>query len=748
EALLALGTRDLEEAVPLVAELLGISVGDKYPPLNLTPERQKQRTLEVLVDQVAGLARKQSVLAICEDAHWIDPTTLELFGLLIERVQTLPVLFLITHRPEFDPVWKSFAHVMQLSLTRLTRGHGAAMLDRITRGKALPPRIVDEILIRTDGVPLFLEELTSTVLESGRLADAGDHYELAGRLAPIPIPATLHDSLMARLDRLAPVKEVAQIAAVIGREFAHDQLAAVSSFSDGQLTVALDQLVESGLIFRRGMPPEATYTFKHALVQEAAYQSLLRATRRQYHGQIARLFERQFPEIGTTQPELVAHHYTEAGETEQALRYWHQAGRRAARRSANAETIAHLTRGLEILSGMPDTSQRAQLEIDFQMSLGPALIAVKGHGAAEVNSTYSRARELCEQIGDTQRLSRVLAGLSAYYTARGPYTTAYEMAERALELAEQREEPRQVLRARTNLGVNAFLLGRFATARDHLEQGISLAASQPPGEGPAQDYGVTCHSYSALTLFSLGYPDQALERSRAGVQLARHLNLPFSLAFALYIGSYLHKYRREAEAMRAYAEEGVALCREQNFALWLGGATAQRGWALVELGHIEEGVGEIRQGMDAWLATGAEVAKPYLLALLADAERRLGRCAEGMRMLDEGLAVVEEFSDKFYEAEIHRLKGELILQQHSEAGASSKAENEAEASYRRALQVARDQCAKSWELRAAMSLARLWRRQDRREEARAILAPIYEWFTEGLETRDLSEARALLEILN
>jgi predicted ATPase len=475
---------------------------------------------------------------------------------------------------------------------------------------------------------------------------------------------------------------------------------------------------------------------------------LLRATRRQYHGQIAQLFERQFPEIGATQPELVAHHYTEAGETEQALRYWRQAGRRAARRSANAEAIAHLTRGLEILSGMPDTPQCAQLEIDFQMSLGPALIAVKGHGAGEVNSTYSRARELCEQIGDTQRLSRVLAGLCAYYTARGPYTTAYEMAERALELAEERGERRLLLQARTNLGVNAYLLGRFTTARAHLEQGISLAALQPPGESPAQDFGVTCHAYSALTLFSLGYPDKALERSRASVQVARDLNLPFSLAFALYIASHLHRYRREPEAMLAYADEGIALCKEQKFALWLGGATAQRGWALVELGRIDEGVGEIRQGMDAWLATGAEVAKPYFLALLADAERRLGRCAEGMRMLDEGLAVVEELRDKFYEAEIHRLKGELILQQHVEAGTSSKAEDEAEASYRQALRIARDQCAKSWELRAAMSLARLWRRLDRREEAHAILAPVYEWFTEGLETRDLSQAKALLERLN
>ena len=634
---------------------------------------------------------------------------------------------------------------MQLSLTRLTRSHGAAMLEQITRGKALPSEVVDQILVRTDGVPLFVEELTTTVLESGRLQDLGDHYELAGPLAPIPIPTTLHDSLMARLDRLAPVKEVAQIGAVIGREFAREQLADVSSFSEGQLTVALDQLVESGLIFRRGTLPDATYRFKHALVQDAAYQSLLRTTRRHYHAQIARLFEQRFPEIAETQPELVAHHYTEAGDPEQALRHWHQAGRRAARRSANAEAIGHFTRGLEILSQLPDTLQRTEREIDFQMSLGPAYIAMKGHGAPEVAATYNRARELGEAIGDPRRLSRVLAGLCAYYTARGPYTTAYEMAEQALLLAERRDEPRLLLTARTNLGVTAFLLGRFTAAQDHLEQGMALAAAQPRGGSSSQDFGVTCCSYSAVTLFSLGYPERALERSRAAVQLARNLEQPFTLAFALYIGCYLHKYRREPEAMLACAEEGVALCREQNFALWLGGARVQRGWALVELGHLEAGVDEIRRGMNDWLATGAEVGKPYFLALLAEAELRMGRCADGLRHLDEGLSIAAELGDRFYEVELHRLKGELML--HSGANGCTNVEVEAERSYQKALQLARDQSAKSWELRAAMSLVRLLQKQNRGEEARAILAPIYQSFTEGLDTRDLSEAQALLEIL-
>jgi class 3 adenylate cyclase/predicted ATPase len=744
EALLALGTRELHEAVPLIAELLGIPIGKNYQPVKLTPERQKQRTLEVLVEQVAGLARKQPVLAICEDAQWIDPTTLDLFGLLIERVQKLPVLFLITHRPEFDGHWQNYPHVMHLSLTRLAPGQAAAMVEQITQGKALPSEIVDQILARTDGVPLFVEELTATVLKSGRLQDLGGHYERVGPLVPIPIPSTLHDSLMARLDRLAAVKEVAQIAAVIGRVFSREQLAAISGFSEQHLTIALDQLVESGLIFRRGAPPDATYTFKHALVQDAAYQSLLRATRRNYHAQIARLLEERFPDIA--QPELLAHHYTEAGNPEQALRYWHQAGRSARRRSANAEAIGHFTRGLEIVSQLPDTPQRAEREIDFQISLGPAYIAMKGHGAPEVAATYNRARELGEAIGDPRRLSRALAGLSAYYTARGPYTTAYEMAEQALVLAERCDEPRLLLTAQTNLGVNAFLLGRFATAQNHLDQGMALAVTQPRGESSSQDFGLTCRSYSAVTLFSLGYPDQALERSRQAVQLARDLEQPYVLAFALYIGSYVHKYRREPEAMLAYAEEAVALCTGHNFALWLGGARVQRGWALVALGRVEEGAAEIRRGLTAWLATGAEVARPYFLALLADAELRMGRCADGLRRLDEGLSVAAKLSDRFYEAELYRLRGELMLHRGEGANRCKNIEVKAEGAYRKALAVARDQSAKSWELRAAMSLVRLLQQQNRKEEARAVLTPIYEWFTEGLDTRDLSEARALLEI--
>jgi predicted ATPase/class 3 adenylate cyclase len=737
-----------DDDIALLEELLSLpcSVSD----LNLTPQRKRERLFETLLHQLESFARHQPVLITFEDVHWIDPTSRELLDLLAGRVRELRVLLLITFRPEFPPPWGG-PHVATMTLNRLVGPDGEALVHNLAGNAALRPEIVAEIVERADGIPLFVEELTKAVLESGEQEGRASAVLAASPAPALAIPATLHASLIARLDRLGTVaKEVAQIGAVLGREFTYELIESLAQRANSALAAALVRLTDAGLLFCRGEPPDATYTFKHALVQDAAYQSLLRATRRHYHAEIARLFERERPQVAETEPELVAHHYTEAGDFERALRYWHQAGRRAARRSANAEAISHLTRGLEILRRVPETRERTERELEYQMTLGPVFIAMKGHGAREVGSTYGRARELCDKLGDTARLSRVLAGLCAYHTARGPFTTAYEIACQLLPLAEQRQEPRLLLTARTDLGVNAYLLGRFTAARDHLEHGMALADSLPHGESPLQDFGVTCYSYSSLTLFSLGYPDRALQRSRETVKLARDLKLPFSLAFALIIGSFLHKYRREPGPMLAYAEEGIALCKQQNFPLWLGGAAAQRGAALAELGHVEEAAHEIRQGLNAWLATGAEVAKSYFLGVLAEVERQRGNYEEALRTLDEGLAATRELGERFYEAELYRLKGDLSLNQESVTGCfrADEAEAAAEVLYRRALAIAQDQCAKAWELRAATSLARLWQKQNRRGEVRSTLGQIYERFAEGLDTEDLREARALLQALN
>lgn len=747
QALFSPGAGD--EEIALLAELM--SLPSSASDLNLSPPRKRERLFDTLLHQLEAVARHQPVLITFEDVHWIDPTSRDLLDLLAERVRDLPILLLITFRPEIPPPWGGQPHVATMTLNRLVGHDGEALVHKLAGDAGLKPELVAEIVERTDGIPLFVEELTKAVLESGEQERRVSAVLAASPAPTLAIPATLHASLIARLDRLGTVaKEIAQIGAIFGREFTYELIEPLAQWATPTLDAGLVRLTHAGLLFCHGAPPNATYTFKHALVQDAAYQSLLRATRRQYHAEIAQLFERERPDVVETEPELVAHHYTEAGDFERALRYWHQAGRRAARRSANAEAIGHLTRGLEILLRLPETRERTERELEYQMSLGPVFIAMKGHGAQEVGRTYSRARELCDTLGDTARLSRVLAGLCAYHTARGPFTTAYEIAGQLLPLAEQRQEPRLLLTARTDLSVNAFLLGRFRAARDHLEHGMALADSLPHAESPFQDFGVTCYSYSSLTLFSLGYPDQALQRSRETVKLARDLKLPFSLAFAFIIGSFLHKYRREPEPMLAYAEEGIALCKEQNFPLWLGGAAAQRGAALAELGHVEEAAHEIRQGLNAWLATGAEVAKSYFLGVLADVERQRGNYEEALRTLDEALAATRELGERFYEAELYRLKGELTIHQERVTGCSrgDQAEAAAEVLYRRALAIAQDQCAKVWELRAATSLARLWQQQNRKAEARATLAQIYGQFAEGLDTKDLSEARALLGALN
>jgi class 3 adenylate cyclase len=412
EALLVQGTTRVAEVAPLVAALLSIPTGNRYPPLALSPERHKAQTIAALVDQVAELSRRQPVLCLVEDAHWCDPTTLEVLDQLVHRTPELRVLMVITARPEFTPPWTA-SHVPALTLTRLGRAHVATMVAQLTAGKTLPTEVLAQIVARTDGVPLFVEELTKTILESSWLQEVGGRYALSGPLLPLAIPATLQDSLMARLDRLAPVKEVAQLGAVLGREFTYALLKAVSPVDDATLQQALARLVEAELLYQRGLPPRATYRFKHALIQEAAYQSLLRSTRKQYHQRIAHVLEARFPEIVGMQPELLAHHYTEAGLGRQAIDYWQRAGQRASERSAYVEAIAHLTKGLELLATLPNTKEHRQQELAVQMTLASALMVTKGFTAPDLERVYTRACALCWAEGDTRQLCTVLWRLRA-----------------------------------------------------------------------------------------------------------------------------------------------------------------------------------------------------------------------------------------------------------------------------------------------------------------------------------------------
>jgi TOMM system kinase/cyclase fusion protein len=733
----------LAEAVPLFAALLSLPLTAGYPPLTVSPERQKQQTLHALLTVLLRIAAQQPVLFVMEDLHWVDPTTLEFLTLLVDQGPTARILALWTFRPDFSPPWTGRSHLTQVTLLRLPRQQATEMTYRVAHGKALPPEVVEQIVAKTDGVPLFVEELTKMVLESGLLQEREDRYDLTGPLPPLAIPATLHDSLLARLDRLATVKSLAQLGATLGREFSYELLQVVSPWDERTLQRGLHQLVATELLYQRGLPPQATYLFKHALIQDAAYQSLLKSTRQHYHQRIAQVLEQRFPDLCETQPELLAHHYTEAGVMAQAIPYWQRAGQRAIERSAHLEAIAHLSKGLEVLMTLPDTTERAQQELDLQITLGPALSATKSWAAPEVERAYARARELCQQIGETPQLFTVLRGLWVFYFVRAEYQTARELGERCLTLAQSLQDPSLLLEAHHTYWDTLVWLGEVVSARAHMEQGAALYDPQKHRSHAflyEEDPGVCLLSVEALALWHLGYPDQALGSIHNALTLAREISHPYSLAMALALAALLHQCRREKQLTQERAEAVITLSTDQGFPLWAAWGTLVRGWVLTEQGQGEEGIAQLHQGLAAWRGVGAEYDRSRWLAMLAEAYGKVGQTEAGLTALAEALATAHRTGERWWEVELHRLKGELLLRR---AGPTE----EVEACFRQALEIARQQQAKSFELRAAMSLSRLWQRQGKRVEAHELLAPIYGWFTEGFDTADLQEAKALLEEL-
>ena len=743
EALVATAGLVLPEVVPLLASLLALPLPARYPPLTLSAQQQKQYTLDALRGWLLAETAQHPVLLIVEDLQWSDPSTLDLLTLLIDQGPTARVLLLLTARPEFQPPWTPRAHVTPLMLGRLSRAQVAQMITQLTRATPLPPAVVAQITAQTDGVPLFVEECTAMVLESGLLQDDSQQTR-TGSLPPLAIPATLHGVLMARLDLLQPAKIVAQLGATVGRTFAAEVLQAVAPLDEAMVQHGLRQLVEAELVYQDGVGPTAQYTFKHALIQEAAYQSVLKSTRHHYHQRIAQVLEDRFPETVETQPELLAAHYTAAGLHAPAVAYWQRAGARTAGRSAHREAIGHFHKALEVLTLLPDTSARAQQELALQRALGASLVASRGFAAPEVEHAYSRARALCRRLGDTREIGPVLFGLWGFYYVRGDLQSARELAEHLLTLAQRHHDPALLLQGHRALGDALFRLGELVPARAHLEQGMALYHPQQHRAHAllyGQDPGMGCRGFAALVLWVLGYPDQALQRGEEGLSLAHELAHPFSLAFILGQMSQLHGLRREWPAVQEAAEALMALAREQGFAQSLAASLMNWGRTLAAQGRGEVGIPQLRQGLAAYLATGAELARPLYLAWLAEAYGVGGQPAEGLRVLAEAVAAAQNIGERWYEGERHRLKGDLLLARSVEHQA------EAEACFQQALDVARHQQAKSWELRAAMSLGRLWQQQGKRAEAHALLAPIYGWFTEGFDTADLQEAKTLLEEL-
>jgi class 3 adenylate cyclase/predicted ATPase len=751
----------LPEVVPLFAALLSLPLPERYPPLILTPQRQKQKTLEAVLTVLLTLAEQQPVLFIMEDLHWVDPSTLELLSLVVDQGPTARLFTLLTCRPEFRLPWSARSHLTQLTLSRLPHTQVEVMVERVAGGKVLPAEVCQQMVAKTDGVPLFVEELTRMVLESGLLREREDHYELIGPLPPLAIPTTLHDSLMARLDRLAAVKEVAQLGATLGRTFSYELLQAVTPLDDAALQQALAQLVAAELLYQRGVPPQATYLFKHALIQEAAYQSLLKSTRQKSHQRIAQVLEVQFPETLETQPELLAYHYTEAGLSQQAIGYWQQAGRRAIERSAHVEAIRHLTRGLEVLTTMPETPERLRHELDLQVPLGAAWAQAKGWSTPEVGQAYARARELCQRLGEPPQLPTVLRGQLTWWVQRAEWQTAGELAEHLLTLAQRQADPALLSAAHAALGSTLVCRGAVAASHAHLAQGCSLyvpAYHRTLMAYHSYDLGVHARCYLALSLWLRGAPAQALAQMHEAHTLARELSDPYSLGFAFQHVTRLHQWLRDVPATLTWTEAMMALCTEHGFGQYISHARLLHGWALVAQGHGDAGLDQMRQNLTAYEATGAAIWRPYFLAVLADGYKQVGTVDEGLRVLAEALAVVQHTGEQVWEAELHRLKGALMLQAqhqpptpagsiwHATGGTLQTAE--AEACFQQALAVARRQQATSLELRAAMSMARLWQQQGKQNEARALLAPTYGLFTEGFDTADLQEARVLLEELS
>ena len=732
------------EAVELIAGLLSLPA--RHPAPELSPQQRKEKTLAALLAQLDGLAREQPVLILYEDLHWIDPTSLELLTAIVDRVQRLPVLLLATARPEFTPPWPSHAHVTALSLSRLSGRECVAMVERIAAGKPLPAAVLEQILARTDGVALFIEELTKTVIESGMLIDRGDRYTMAGPLPSLAIPTTLHDSLTARLDRLTPVKEVAQIAACIGRDFDYDLLAAASGLPEDGLRSALEALRHAELIIARGLSGER-YSFKHALVRDAAYAGLLKSRRVQLHAAIARAIEQSFAHIAEAEPETLAYHLTEAGLPDRAAGYWLRAGKIAAARFANLEAIAHLRRGSEAVSGFPDGAIKDRLELDLQLALGPCLIATQGFLSNDFAATFTRARELCERLSDAPEYPHVMYWLALVHGYRGEMPEALDACTAALGLAEAAGNRPAALNAMCGIGSVLMAMGRLVEARRMIERGLAEfdmcnEAESLATRAAGRDVGVAGMAVLGWILWALGYPDMAMARMGAALQRAEAIGDPHSQAFASYYASVLHAFRCEPAVAHTHAGRCLALSEEHGFGHWRNLSRTVRGICANQLDPSSDSLATVGSELAEFVGSVYQFAITALYALLSQAFLAKHQLMPAREIISKGLASAEQNSERMFNAEFFRQKARALV---IEGGAcvSTNAQKLLEES----LAIAHGQQARSLELSAAADLARIYRDQGRRAEARDLLAPVYGWFTEGFDTPDLKDAKTLLDEL-
>lgn len=719
------------ESLALMAQLLAIPLGDDRAPLDLSPQRQRERTLETLSSWLFAITNSGPALWIVEDLHWADHTTLEFIRSVLASNSGVSILVLLTFRPEFEPSWPESARSTIVSLSRLATDDTSSMIARVANNKPLPAAVLRQIIERTEGVPLFVEEVTKAVLELGVLEELTDRYELNRPLPPDLIPSTVQGSLIARLDRLGTAKPVAQLASTIGREFRFDILCAVSPDDEPTLRASLDRILSAELIFQVGVAPDERYLFKHALIQDAAYQSVLKKSRREIHGRIAYALTNSARADAESHPEVVAEHFTRAGQNEPAVQHWLRAGQLAGARAANHEAIAHLKRGLELLDDLPEAG-RLELELELLVALAPAIMQTQGWASPELDRTYRRSNELVQLLGTTPHLLLVLSGTFGFHLVAGRITQSLALAEQVLQVAKQVGDPALLIVGHANCCVARCYQGDLRLAVEHAQTAHPL--STPEREqwimrGWGQSLSVCVYCYEAEALWMLGFPEQALRASDRSVSLSRSMGNVPSMAFALSYRAWFYHLLRDVPRILESAEEGISLAREEGFAFWEPVVEVYRGWAVSAQGNSDEGLTILRDGLARYRSAGNGIKQGHMLCVLADALWSAGNHDEALQALAEGMSLATMNGEGFYEPELYRLRGEFL---------------DDTASIHEALALARGQEARSLELRAAMSLCRVHRKRGDASTGRQLLAEVYATFTEGFDTADLRDARALL----
>jgi class 3 adenylate cyclase/tetratricopeptide (TPR) repeat protein len=742
DALLAKSLTPPEDAA-LLADMLSLPNEGRYPTLELQPQQRRQKTLEALAMQLGALAQAKPVLMIFEDVHWIDPTSLEAVGRTVDRLRTLGVLLIVTYRPEFEPPWIGRPYVTTLSLNRFGEREISAMIDRVKGNKALPESIRQDIIERTDGVPLFVEEMTKAVLEAESEGEA--QRTAAAVLSPaLAVPASLHASLMARLDRLGPAKEVAQIGSAIGREFSHGLLASVVSKPETELGLALDRLIGAGLLFRQGVPPHATYLLKHALVRDAAYGTLLRERRRELHARIAETLER-YPDDAAARPEIIAHHLAEASLGDRAITYLRKAAGAAIKRWANAEAAEHLTRSLKLATQFPETAARDKVELDLLLELGPILMTVRGVASQEVQEVYRRAHSLCRDETEPAQLFAAKWGLWNTEHHHSRFEAAHHWATQLLDVAQVSGEPSLLLQAHHSAWTSLFVAGENQKALSHAQKGIEIydldAHRDHATRYGGHDPGVCANMMGGMAAWFSGLPAYAAELSAAAIELGRMLGEPFSWAMALSFGATVAALRREPAVVIARSAALQGLLARHQLALGHFGSTAKvlTGWAIATEGKHDEGRLTAEAGV-AELRGSGYARRSFQLSIMAAVYRLVGDASAALKTLDEALQISQTQGEARWHSQILYERGLALV--------SADDDERAEHAFTESLKVSRQQKILLPELRAAIGLSKLWRDQARRREAHELLAPIYGSFTEGFDTLDLKEAKALLDELH